>query len=126
MPSQTHTATVQNGSGAQVARGTTTKTANGEIEFGSTIANSGNDVYTMAVVPGDVVALWILSTRNVTVNINDDGSPDQVISLVANVPLTWHNGMGTTCPITATISSMKVLNASGASAVVSGAFLLGI
>lgn len=126
MPTQTHETVVQNGSGAYVARGTATKTANAEFAIGSTIANSGNDVYTMDVDVSNIVAFWFISDKAVTLTINDDGSPDETYALAASVPFAWHDSLGTANPLTHDWTSIKIANASGATAIVTGAVLVAV
>lgn len=55
---------------------------------------------------------------------NDDGTPDLTVVMVANVPYWWHSGLGSTCPFTVNITSLKFTNAAAAVATVHGAFLV--
>lgn len=125
MPTQTHTTSIKNGSNAQVANGSVVKTANTEIEISSTIAASGNDVLTIALDVSNVVAWWLLSDHACTVTVNDDGTPDETYSLVANVPLSWHSTNGSVNPMAADWTSIKIVNSAGATAHVTGGFLVG-
>ena len=125
MPSQTHQTVIRTGSSAQVANGSVVKTANTEVEIGSTIATGNNDVLTIVLDVSNVVAWWLLSDRNVTFTVNDDGTPDETYNLVAGVPLSWHSSDGTVNPMATDWTSVKIANASGATAVVTGGFLVG-
>jgi hypothetical protein len=74
-----------------------TSVSNSSYEAGTTAA-SIDQVY--SVVTDQAVAVaWtlaglqsivLLSDKNMTVKINDDGSPDATISLVAGVPFIWN------------------------------------
>lgn len=50
----------------------------------TTFSNFDVDVSAMA-------SLFMLCDRDITVKVNDDGSPDATINLLANVPLVWTN-----------------------------------
>lgn len=58
----------------------------------------------------------MLSDKALTVKTNDSSMPDDTFTLVANQPVAWNSLNGTTCPITADVTSIFVTNASGASA----------
>lgn len=49
--------------------------------------SSAGQVVDMAFKHADVVQVFLLSTQDMTINTNSDGSPTQSISLTANVPV---------------------------------------
>lgn len=63
------------------------------------------------------VALFMLCDRAITITINDDGTPDATITLVANVPLVWTNDGYFSNPLgNVDVTSIKATLASGADA----------
>ncbi len=55
----------------------------------------------------------ILSDKALTVKTNSSSTPQETITLVANVPQVWQTGMGT-APIAGDVTKLFVTNASGA------------
>ena len=57
--------------------------------------------------------LIILSTQDGTLETNDGTTPDDVLTLAANVPLLWYEGCGYTNPITADITTNSFFTNTG-------------
>src|ERR1700746_567894 len=78
---------------------------------GTIAANATNFAIDIAfpITGMQCVCLW--SDTNLTVMTNSSSSPAQTINLLANVPVEWGTGMGTTNPITAAVTSLYVTNA---------------
>jgi len=55
------------------------------------------------------LCLW--SDTNLTVKTNNNTTPVQTLSLLANVPIEWGTGMGSTNPITTAVTQLYVTNA---------------
>lgn len=73
-----------------------------------TTASSGQAV-DMSFLHADVVQVFLVSSQNMTINVNSDGSPDQAVSLVANVPVLIN-------PFTHDVTKLYLRNASGTTA----------
>lgn len=67
------------------------------IAFGATGSN-----------PGSLVAVMLLSTSNMTIKTNSSGSPQDTISLAANVPIEWDSQSGLACPFAGAVTEMFV------------------
>lgn len=66
-------------------------------------------------VEGDqLVGLYIKSSRDMTLETNDGSTPDNTLSLKANVPLLWHTDSPHACPLTADVASIFATLAAGA------------
>lgn len=60
--------------------------------------------------------LFIVSDQDIVLETNDGSSPDNTISLTANVPLLWTAEGYLTNPFTADVTALYVTNASGSAA----------
>lgn len=91
-------------------------TAVGEQKYQGTIpdtTSSAGQAVAMNFAHSEVAGVFMLSTQNLVINTNSDGSPTQVITLTANVPVQ-------VSPFTADVSALYLRNQSTtASAVVS-------
>lgn len=63
-------------------------------------------------------AFVINSTKNVTVETNNGSTPDDTLTLVANVPYVWHENSEHTFLLTTDVTALFVTNASGAAATI--------
>lgn len=54
--------------------------------------------------------LYILSDKDLTVETNDGTTPDDTISVKANVPYLWSLASGVTCPITVDVVDVFLTN----------------
>lgn len=69
------------------------------------------------VSASQLVAVWLASDRDVTLETNDGTTPDDTIALAANVPYLWQPDEPDACLITADIANaIYATNASGADA----------
>jgi len=76
----------------------------------TTFSNFDVDVSAMA-------SLFMLCDRDITITINDDGTPDATVDLLANVPLVWTNDGYFSNPLgSIDVTSIKATLAAGAAA----------
>ena len=64
-----------------------------------------------------VVSVYIHSTQDITLETNDGTTPDDTISLTADVPLIWCTDCPYSNPLTTDVTALYATNASGADAV---------
>lgn len=101
---------------------TETGTGSADSSFSESVANSTTDgAIVWAVDVSAVKALFLHSTQNVTVEVNDGTTPDATIDLIANVGVWWTPDSSGSNPLGSTdVTILYVTNASGSSATVSG------
>lgn len=100
-------------------------TGGAQLKWNETVTGGSNIVVTAAIDVSAVIAVLLLSPRAMTVTINDDGSPDATISLLANVPKMWSADVGGSNPLGAVdVTSWKAALAAGADAVLTFIVLL--
>ena len=122
---QTYALSIKDDASRVIASDTHIVTGDSEEEFNVTAPLSGNVSVPLTIAYATMVAFYVVSTKDVTMTVNDDGTPDLTVALVANVPYWWYDGLGTN-PITADLtgaSALKFTNAGAADATVRGAFL---
>lgn len=77
-----------------------------------------NGQINVALDVSKIIAICINSTKDVTFETNSGGSPDDTISLKANVPYIWHNQSYHTLLLGTDVTAVFITNASGAAATV--------
>ena len=103
-------------------------TGSANVSISESVADSTTDG--QVIVPSiDVSALqavYINSDQAVVIETNDGSSPDDTLTLVANVPYVWTSDSYDTCKLTTDIgvNGVYVTNASGAAANIEMEFLL--
>ena len=106
----------------RIIRGETTETANAKASFDEEIADSETNLeflLSFDVITNQLMSLFMLSSKDITLKTNDSGSPDDEIALKAGVPLPWAYQAGNyyhACPLTADVVKIFITNASGAAA----------
>ena len=78
---------------------------------GTVPASTTNQAIDLAFPVTGAQAFWLWSDTNLTILTNQIATPGQTINLVANVPLYWGSGLGTTNPITVAVTQLYVSNA---------------
>lgn len=97
-----------------------TKSNEGEATLSTTIATGvSNRQYTLAFTSTTTSVIYLYSSQDVTVYVNDasSGSPTDTIALNAAEPYVWVVDSGIAFPLTGTagaITSLYITNASGA------------
>lgn len=82
-------------------------------EFDVVVPGSGNDVVLAAIDVSHVVSLYIVADADMTLTINDDGTPDATITLLEDVPVLFYTGCNFSNPLGAVdVTSFKVAKAS--------------
>ncbi|MGV0984995.1 MAG: hypothetical protein ACOYB2_10600 [Limnohabitans sp.] len=124
---QTYAISIKDDAGRAVASESAILVGDAEEEFNVTCPGSGNVLVPVSVDVSSLVALWIVSDKEVTMTLNDDGTPDapSPITLAAGIPYWWYTGKGA-CPITIDLAgpnALKFVKADAGDAVVKGAFL---
>jgi len=103
----------------QIIRGETAETANAKASFDEEIADSETNLeflLSFDVITNQLMSLFMLSSKDITLKTNDSGSPDDEIALKAGVPLPWAYQAGNyyhDCPLTADVAKIFITNASG-------------
>jgi hypothetical protein len=77
---------------------------------------AANQLISVSVVEGTLVAFALSSTQEVTVKTNSSSSPQETFTLKPGEPVTWINGETTGKPIAGNVTSLYVTNASGQAA----------
>jgi len=94
-----------------------TYTADAQNSREVAIADSETDFeVALALDVSEIKALYICSTQDVTLETNDGSTPDDTISLKANVPYIWHEDSYHDCLLTTDVTALFITNASGAEA----------
>lgn len=119
---QTYTTYITDDAGRVVAIETNAQTGISEEEFNVTAPDEDDVTVPLTITIADVIAWWVVSDKDVTMAVNDDGSPDLEISLSANVPVWWTTGKGDN-PIPNDITDIKFTNAGTTDATVKGGIL---
>jgi len=123
---QTYTTAITDDAGRVVASKAKAVTGDSEEEFSVSCPGSSNVSVPLTIAQAGMVSFWVVSdAADVTMTVNDDGSPDLTVALTANVPYFWNADMGAN-PITADLtgaSALKFTKSSAGAATVKGAFL---
>lgn len=103
---------------------TVTQTADAEDSRSLSVADGVTDQeVVLAVDVSALKSLYMLSTKDVTVETNSASTPDNVFTLKANVPFIWQAGGPALrdtagAAVTVDIAKLYVTNASGAAAAI--------
>lgn len=123
---QTYTTAISDDAGRVVATQANIQTGDSEETFSVTCPGSSNVSVPLTITQAGMLAFWVVSDKSdVTMTVNDDGSPDLTVALTANVPYFWATGMGTN-PITQNLtgaSALKFVKSTATNATVKGGFL---
>lgn len=85
----------------------------------ASLANGATDVeIPVAFDSSRVKAVYILSTKDITIESNDGSSPDDTLTPKANKAISWVTGDPGTPPFSADVTKLFLSNASGAAAAV--------
>jgi hypothetical protein len=96
---------------------TFTYTGGSETKISETITGGGAPVITFTLDVSALVSTMLLCTRNLTITVNDDGTPDATITLLAGVPKMWSADIGGSNPWgSVDVTSFKATLAAGADA----------
>lgn len=79
-------------------------------------ADSATTVINLALDVSATQAFAIMSTEDVTVKTNSEGSPDNTLALLANFPYIWTTKSYDSFKLTTDVVTLHVVNASGGSA----------
>ncbi len=85
-----------------------TVSADGKINEADIIvpASSTNLHVLQSIDVSGLKSLLLSSTKPMTVKTNSSGSPDDTITLAANVPVIWYTGCGHPNPLTADVTGL--------------------
>jgi hypothetical protein len=95
------------------------KTYTGELEIAlqRTVANGQTDFnIAVGIDVSAVQSFFLVSSQAVTIETNNGSTPDDTIVLKAGVPYEWNTDSYDTFKLDTDVTSLKVTNASGASA----------
>ena len=121
----THTLTLNwNRSSEQIAVNVTL-TGDGEQNFDITVPGSGNIVVSCEIDVSALVGVYISTDQTVTMTTNDDGTPDDTLTLTAGKPLVWYSGCGLPNPFASAVDveSFKLTRGSAGDAAVKLRFI---
>jgi len=105
----------------RTAEGTITNTtdnytADGQILFSGTVANSATQEVDVAIDVSKVQSIVLYSDRAITVKTNSSGSPDDTIALAAGKQLVWTVDHVEAIFLTVDVTKFYLVNASGGTA----------
>ena len=104
-------------SGSDVISQDTTYTGSGRVDIvDETVPNGSDNAVSWAVDVSQVKAIYIHSTRTVTIETNSSSAADDTLAVTANVPYIWTNDMVDSFAFGTDVTSLFVTNASGQSA----------
>ena len=90
------------------------------IELNIDPLSTGSSATKLASFLGDnLISMMFVSDQDITITVNDDGTPDLTIALLADTPYVY-SGYGTNPLAGVTVSSIKFANASGSTANING------
>lgn len=124
---QTFAVSIKDDAGRVVASENAIISGDAVEEFNVSCPGTSNVLVPVSIDVSTLVALWVVSDKEVTMTFNDDGSPDapSPITLAAGIPYWWYTGKGA-CPITIDLASpnaLKFTKADATAATVKGGFL---
>lgn len=94
-----------------------TFTGDGQISRSVAVADSETDMLiNFAVDVSQIKSIFIVSDQDLTLETNDGSSPDDTLSLLADVPYVWHENSDYTNLLTTDITALYATNASGSAA----------
>lgn len=101
------------------ARKTQDKSGAAHVQIVETVATAQTDSeIALTLDVSEIVALYINSTQDVTLETNDGSSPDNTIALTADNPYIWHDESYHDCLLTEDVTALFITNASGATATI--------
>lgn len=105
-------------SSAQTITSTRSYSGSQIVNLQESCANSATTELVVAIDVSEISAILIHSTQAVTLKTNDSGTPDETVSIVADVPYIWHTDSYFSNVLETDITSLFITNASGAAATV--------
>lgn len=66
---------------------------------------------------GQLVSLFIMNTKDMTLKTNSSGAPDDTLNLIANVPYIWNTDSLDTCLLTVDVTGLFLTDESSADAI---------
>ena len=108
------------GAGSTALNVEVSQSADSEQNLSTTVETGVTDgEATLSVDFSAMLALYISSTEDILIETNDGTTPDDALTITADVPLVWTYASGITNPITADIvTNIFITNASGSTATV--------
>ncbi len=122
----TWTKGIKNDSGTSVIAETEIVTGTAEINLRETVTASGSLDVIVTIDKDAIQSFYIKSNVELTMETNDDGTPDQTIVLEANVAFDWKTTDLAALPITVDITKLTFTNAELTDATLVAGFLLNI
>lgn len=103
--------------GGELINNVNALTAEASQRLAVPVADSVTDQLTAFTLDvSQIVAFYMSSDQDLTVETNDGTTPGDTIALVAGVPLVWHNQSYHANPFSVDITALYLTNASGAAA----------
>lgn len=102
--------------------GNTVQTSNafsgdGQVSLEVSVPDSETDMLVdLALNVSEIKSVFITSDQDLTLETNDGSTPDDTLSLVADVPYVWHENSYFSNLLTTDITALYLTNASGATA----------
>lgn len=102
--------------GALRISATSLETVEAATQLDVTVANAVTDgQHAFMVERTGMKSFFVSSDQDVTIKTNNSGAPIDTLTVKANKPIVWMDGIGI-APITADITSLFITNASGSAA----------
>lgn len=96
-----------------------TYTANGRVSVAESVANGQTDYeINVDLDVSAVKSFYLVSTQDVTFETNNGATPDDTISLLADVPYVWTEESYDSFLLTVDVTSIFITNASGSAATI--------
>lgn len=86
-------------------------TSSAELNIDETVPGSGNVVVNAAIDVSVLSVIYISCDGDIVITTNDDGSPDNTLTLKAGKPLLWYTGCGLANPLTVDVITFKATKA---------------
>jgi len=94
-----------------------TYSGDGQASIEVAVPDESSDMLVdLALDVSQIASIIILADQVLTLETNDGDTPDDTISLVANVPYVWNSDSYDDCPLTVDVTALYVTNASGSAA----------
>lgn len=90
--------------------------ADSELNLDIPASHDGTTHAVAAIDVSQLKSLYISTDQDITIKTNSSGSPDDTISLKANIPLMWSEDCGFTCPLSTDVTGLYFVNASSTNA----------
>lgn len=104
----THVITYSWTNGGTPVTGSVSSTVEAEHNFDVTVPGSSNTVVDVDLDVSALSSVYISSTGTITLTTNDDGTPDDTLTITANIPLVWTSTCGLPNPFASAVDVTSI------------------